>query len=212
MCRLALTFFVITMSMFIRVASPAMISQPDIGKVVTFIFSADEQGNLQVDSKSKNPIPYRTGFFVLVKNENGGPRGYGYLVTDKHALKSPQGTGFSKIFVRLNKLTGDAEFTPVDLIVNGQSIVYTHPDSTVDIAVIPVAPLESIHDFKTIPDDWLATKELPGIGEGSDVFFVGLFTTYYGEHKNNPIFRFGLIAMIPEDRLQLQDKTDIPSV
>jgi hypothetical protein len=33
------------------------------------------------------------------------------------------------------------------------------------------------------------------------VFFTGLFVAYYGEHRNNPIVRFGRVAMLPEDRI-----------
>jgi hypothetical protein len=32
-------------------------------------------------------------------------------------------------------------------------------------------------------------------------FFAGLFVSYYGEHRNNPIIRFGRVAMLPEDRI-----------
>jgi hypothetical protein len=146
----------------------------------------------------------------LVKNEAGGPGGYGYLVTDKHVLKDPQGNDFSRVYVRVNQLEGDAAFAPLDLVENGQKRVYTHPDPTVDLAVIPALPQQGIHDFKTVPDDLPATKELPGIGEGSDVFFIGLFTTYYGERKNVPMFRFGRVAMLPADRIPWQDRPETP--
>ena len=170
-----------TFTALLAPAHSAMIGQPDIGKVVTFIFTADSVGNLSRDPRNNNPTPYGTGFFVFVKNEAGGPGGYGYLVTDKHVLKDPKGHDFSRIYVRVNRVQGDAEFGALDLSENGQSRVYTHPDPTVDLAVIPVMPRAGIYDFKTVPDEMLGAKELPGIGEGSSVFFVGLFTTYYGE-------------------------------
>jgi hypothetical protein len=210
MSRFVLACLFIAVTSFISTANSAMIAQPDISKVVTFIFTADKTGNLNRDPKTNNPIPYGTGFFVLVKNEAGGSGGHGYLVTDNHVIKDQQGTPFSRIFVRLNKLSGDAEFDAIDLVSNGQSVVYTHPDPTVDIAVIPAIPDPTVYDFKTVPDDWLATKDLPGIGEGADVFFVGLFTTYYGERQNVPLFRFGRIAMLPADRISWQDRQDAP--
>jgi hypothetical protein len=56
-----------------------------------------------------NPIPYGTGFFVAVKSDDG--KGvYGYLVTAKHVLKDPQGNDFNRVYIRLNKKQGDAEF------------------------------------------------------------------------------------------------------
>jgi hypothetical protein len=212
MDRLSLigAWVLINISFSIIPAHAAMIGQPDIGKVVTFIFTADAHGNLSRDSRTNNPAPYGTGFFVTVKDESGGPGGYSYLVTDKHVIKDPHGNDLPRIYIRVNKLQGDAEFAPVDLVENGQSVVFTHPDPTVDLAVIPAFPRQDVYDFKTVPDDFLATEELPGIGEGSQVFFVGLFTTYYGEKKNVPLFRFGRVAMLPADRITWQDRPETP--
>ena len=46
--------------------------------------------------------------------------------------------------------------------------------------------------------------------KSSDVFFIGLFTTYYGERKNVPMFRFGRVAMLPADRIPWQDRPETP--
>jgi hypothetical protein len=189
----------------------AAVMPPKIKKVVTFIFLADPQGNLAHDSTTNNPIPMGTGFFVFVKNEAGGPGGYSYLVTAKHVLKDSQGRDLPRIFIRLDKLQGDSEFVSLDLLQSGRRIVYSHPtDSTVDIAVIPILPNESVYDFKAIPEDMITTKEsFAGlqIAEGTDVFFLGLFVPYYGQHKNIPVFRFGRVAMFPEQSIRWQDST-----
>jgi hypothetical protein len=75
-------------------------------------------------------------------------------------------------------------------------------------------PSQEIFSFKVIPDELLTTqdsfKELQ-IGEGSDVFFAGLFTSYYGEHRNNPIVRFGRVAMLPEDRIEWRTDASKPA-
>jgi hypothetical protein len=39
----------------------------------------------------------------------------------------------------------------------------------------------------------------------SDVFFTGLFVPHFGEKTNSPIFRFGRVAMLPEERIRWQD-------
>jgi hypothetical protein len=119
----------------------------ELKKVVTFIFPADEQGNLQRAPKTNNPIPYGTGFFVGVKGEIGKSV-YGYLVTAKHVLKDGYGNDFTRSYLRMNTSKGDAEFIPLDLIRNGQRVVYTHPDPSVDIAVVPVSPSAAQFDFK----------------------------------------------------------------
>lgn len=126
------------------------------------------------------------------------------MVTAKHVLKAPDGTNLSKTFLRLNKLKGDAEFIPLDLIQDGKPSVYIHPDPTVDIAVVPALPRQDIYDVKAIPSDMLSNKasfKEFNIAEGSEVFFTGLFVQHYGEHRNNPIVRFGRVAMLPEDRI-----------
>lgn len=186
---------------------------PDVKRVVTFIFPADAQGNLLRDAQTANPIPYGTGFFVLVKNETGKAGVYGYLVTAKHVLKNPQGEDFPRVFIRLDRLHGDAEFVPLDLIRDGHRVIYTHPDPSVDVAVVPVFPDHTLFDFKMIPENLLTTRDsfspFP-ISEGSDVFFAGLFVNYYGEHRNIPVFRFGRVAMFPDQPIQWKDSAERP--
>jgi hypothetical protein len=145
--------------MFLHSAIAAAIP-PEVKKAVTFIFPADAQGNILRDAKTNIPSPYGTGFFVTVANEPPRVGGYGYLVTAKHVLKAPDGKDFSRIFLRLNKLKGDAEYVALDLVQDGRSVVYTHPDPTVDIAVVPAFPNGSVYDFKTVPADLLTGKSV----------------------------------------------------
>ena len=183
----------------------------DVKKVVTFIFPADAQGNLLL--RDNNPVPYGTGFFVGIKDDAGNGV-YGYLVTAKHVLKDPQGNDFNRVFLRLNRKKDDAQFVALDLVQNGKRVVYTHTDPSVDIAVVPLFPSEEVFDLRIIPEEMLSTKatfDEFNIAEGSDVFFVGLFTTYYGEHKNNPIVRFGRVAMFPDDPITWVDYQGQPA-
>jgi hypothetical protein len=198
-------FLVVILVAFIGTASIAtaqtITNGNDLKKAVTFIFRADAQGDLLRDPKTKSPTPYGTGFFVGVKNDTGKGL-YGYLVTAKHVLKDQKGTDFAKVYLRLDTWNGDAEFVPLDLIQNSQRVVYMHSDPTVDIAVVPFLPNPTVFDFKILPDEILSTEETfrkYNIAEGSDVFFVGLFATFYGEHQNVPIFRFGRMAMFPDE-------------
>ena len=112
--------------------------QPDIKKVVTFIFPADPQGDFLRDRNTHDPIPYGTGFFVGVQTEDKKYT-YGYLVTAKHVLKDDKGNDFTRIYLRLNTMKEGAQFVALDLIQNGYRIVYTHSDPTVDIAVMASA-------------------------------------------------------------------------
>jgi hypothetical protein len=184
---------------------------PDMKKIVTFIFLADAAGNVAKDASGK-PIPYGTGFLVGVKIGDG-TKLICYLVTAKHVLKDEQGGDLKRVYVRLNSKEGDPNFAPLDLFENGVSRVYTHTDLTVDLAVVPVSLDEKTIDFKVLSDDLLTTKEAFNelkISEGSDVFFVGLFTSFYGQHKNFPIARFGRVAMISGEKIPWQDGPSEP--
>ena len=86
----------------------AQIIQPEIKKVVTFIFPANPQGELLRHPKTHDPIAYGTGFFVGVQTDDKKFT-YGYLVTAKHVLKDEQGNDFFRIYLRLNTLKGDAQ-------------------------------------------------------------------------------------------------------
>jgi Trypsin-like peptidase domain len=191
---------------------PAATIPSDVKKTVTFIFLPDAQGNLLRDPKTNSPQPYGTGFFVTVKNTTGEGV-YGYLVTARHVLRAPDGSNLARIFVRFDKQRGETEFVPIDLVREGKSVVYVHRDPTVDIAVIPCLPSQAVFDFKTIPEDMLSDKDSfkqLGIAEGTDVFFTGLFVSHYGDHRNDPIVRFGRVAMLPKDRIVWQENGKAP--
>jgi len=158
-----LTFLIVLLVSSIALA-PISIAQTvtngaDLKKAVTFIFPPDSHGNLRRDPKTNNPMPYGTGFFVGVKNDIGKLI-YGYLVTAKHVLKDENGNDFARVFLRLDLLKVDAAFIPIDLIQSGHRVVYTHPDPSVDIAVVPMLPSQSLFDFKILPDDMLSTKAI----------------------------------------------------
>jgi len=210
-----ITYLISFLVFFIAPCSTAMAFTipPDIKKTVTFIFLADPQGELARDPQTHAPVANGTGFFVAVKSDKDPSRNFGYLVTAKHVILNAQGTFYPRIYVRLNKKEGDAEFIPVDLTRDGNSVVSVDSDPTVDIAVIPESLPADKFDFLALRDDMLTTetsfKELP-VGEGSEVFFAGLFVNYYGEHKNNPIVRFGRVAMLPEDRISWRDDAAKP--
>jgi hypothetical protein len=195
-------------------AATAATVPPDVKKVVTFVFLADEQGNLRQDPQTKLPMPQGTGFFVALKDTSSSSGGYGYFVTAKHVLKDRTGEFFNRVYLRLNKLSGDAEYVPLDLIQDGHSVVFTHSDATVDIAVVPALPNQTVFDFKVLTDEMLTTEESFSklqLGEGSDVFFAGLLVQFFGEHRNYPVLRFGRVAMLPGERIPWSDGPSKPA-
>ena len=175
-------------------------SQPipsEVKSTVAFIYVLDQTGK---------PIPNGTGFFVGVRDTSKMDLFGAYLVTAKHVLQLDDRRTFLKtVFIRVNKLIGDAEFLRLDLYPSGkQKNIFIHPDTTVDIAVIPGIPDQSKYEFKFLPDEYLTTendiKNL-GIREGSEVFFTGLFAPFVGEHKNYPVVRFGRVALVTNEKV-----------
>jgi hypothetical protein len=177
----------------------------EVAKAVTFVFLADDQGNVRTHPETRAPVANGTAFFVLVGNENG-PGGYGYLVTAKHVVQDEQGHYHKRVFIRINGKNGGSSFAAIDVQPSGESRnVFVHNDPGVDIAVIPALPDQNLFDFLAVPLSMIRTKEelkATTIAPGSDVFFAGLFAPYYGDTVNVPIFRFGRVAMFPTDCIQ----------
>jgi hypothetical protein len=161
------------------------------------------------------PVPNGTGFFVIVENENGAG-GYGYLVTARHVLKNEQGAFFERIFVRVNDRHHGSGFIPIDLVPGGdKQNLFVHDDPTVDIAVLVGWPDQNAFDFLAIPTSLIKSKEefkKSTIRAGSDVFFAGLFAYHLGDTINTPIFRFGRVAMITDDRIRWQEASKPPEM
>jgi Trypsin-like peptidase domain len=175
----------------------AMPVPPEIKSVVTFIFVAGSSGTA---------APQGTGFFVNVKDPTSPDRIFGYLVTAKHVLQTDDQQAFrSEILIRLNVTGGESELAKVQLTPDGKNKnVFVHPDSTVDIAVVPALPGPTHFEIKTIPEDLIVTKdkfkELK-IREGSEVFFTGLFAPFVNTKRNYPVVRFGRVALVTDERI-----------
>jgi len=196
-------FIIIILIIFILggVAMAAPIPS-EVKSVVAFIFIKNEEGKL---------IANGTGFFVGVRNPSNPDSFSVYLVTAKHVLYKPNTTDFlDMVFVRLNKKEGGSQIGVIPIIAGGKKRnVFTHCDSSVDIAIIPFLPNQEEFDFKFLPEDMITTKETfkeLKIREGSDVFFTGLFTPYTGSERNYPIVRFGRVALVTDEKIEWQGK------
>jgi len=162
---------------------------PDkLRKIVVFI-GIKKSGGFQ---------PRATGF-VVSYFEHGGR--FDYLVTAEHVVAGLQSAGH-EIFLRFNTNDGKS----VDVEVPAKSWVF-HPKSEIDATDVAVAPLfiEGESEIARLPlnhptDSCIlataASLEQDGvkIGEGSEVFILGLFRNHYGADRNIPIVRVGNIA------------------
>lgn len=170
---------------------------------VGFVYALKTDGSTQA---------YGTGFFVGVKKPDATNNAHAvYFVTAKHVLKTPDRQHWLPlVLLRLNKRDGSSQFANIPLVTEGEKkTVFTHEDDSVDIAVIPALPDQSVYEYKFIPDSFLATtndiKSLK-ISEGTDIFFTGLFTPYTGKEQNHPICRFGRVALLTDEKIDWDGK------
>lgn len=173
-------------------------------------------GFIYVVQKVKEKVmirPNGTCFFVGVDIPET-ETAYVYAVTAKHVLEADHDTHrfFDQIFIRVNTKDGKSRMLNVDLFTEGsKKNVFLHEDSTVDIAVIRAHPDDEKDEFKLLPVNLIMTKDevkTLGITEGSEVFFTGLFTSHVGQRRNNPIVRFGRMALMTDEKI-LWDKNQM---
>lgn len=156
-----------------------------------------------IDTNGQPSHPNGTCFFVTVRTTNGF---FPYLATAKHVLEDTNGAILPQVAVRLSRSTGGVAFVVFPLTRAGTPFrVFTHPEPGVDLAVVPVVPdLFGTYRIQPIPSDLIATKEHMKkfkIREGDDMFFMGLFTPFYGSQANIPIVRFGRLSMMTDEKI-----------
>ncbi len=207
MTRLSSIVLVFAIGVAIAILAPAALQgapvPAEIKSIVAFLFAPSATGG--------QPLPQGTGFFVSVKHPTGQNKSFGYLVTAKHVLQSPDRKAWlPKIFIRLNTKKGDVGLIEIPVVTSGTNqTVFTHPTDTVaDVAVIPGVPDEARFDYKFLPEDFLTSKQEFSslkIVEGSEVFFTGLFSPHVGTRRNYPVIRFGKVALITDERVKFGD-------
>lgn len=163
-------------------------------KTVTFFYTSNNKEKLQAQG---------TGFLMFIPASDTTKR-YIYLITAKHVLLDTNDIPLNIIYAKFN--TKDStELLKVTLKWSGSNkTVFIHPDSTVDLAIIPVVLPKQLY-YTLIPAKDLIYKseyDSLGISVGTDVFFTGLFTAFTGSKSIYPIFRFGKICLIPRERIE----------
>jgi hypothetical protein len=144
---------------------------------------------------------FATGFFVLVETPGPTDPNFPYLVTVKHVADQLEKRDWC---VRINRRDGDAV-----LVTIRNEQWWRHPTEaqSVDCAVLPFEWRDEFNlEATAVPRSMFVTKDVienNGIGEGDEVFVVGLFTRLAGTERNIPIVRTGNIAMMPREQLPM---------
>ncbi len=137
-----------------------------------------------------------TGF--LMKHDGGS-----YLITARHVAEP---IGNDPFVIRVNE-NGRAT-----LLRSDQAEWEFHPDTSVDLAAIPLGLPGAKFDARYVAEtDVLRTMEAldrEGIGVGSFTYTVGLFRYIYGQEQSLPFVHSGNIALMPPhgERIPVWDK------
>ena len=166
-----------------------------IKKCISFIYSVDDTQHLAI---------LGTGFYVLVTTDDGSGD-VCYFVTAKHVIQDKNGKILENIVLRQNSVDGHIVY---NIITLNPDLIFIHNDPDVDLVVFPTPPDTDSIDFLGIPSVLIPSKDTIHdicIREGDDVFFAGLFDLFLGDEKNHPIFRFGKMALMTDEKIKWDD-------
>lgn len=128
-----------------------------------------------------------------------------YLISCHHVIALAKPIG--QLYVRTNSNGGTSKDVP---------IAYSRWTlcQASDLAIATVEFRIDPETYKPIPFNWLATQDkiakttYPAFGIGTEVFYAGLFSGYFGKHRNYPVARFATIALMPPgERIPLNNTT-----
>jgi S1-C subfamily serine protease len=182
--------------------------QEQLKKTVGFIRVPYRDQNGQISSV------WGTCFFVVVLDDRlGKDRGFLYTVTNRH-VATAEGTDpdalASEVYLYINRAKPERNQAIAKDVVQltGTTHWYFPADATVDLAVLPVAPQPPAADITFLPVALFATSDVlkkQRIDIGDSVVFIGFFFQFPGTTRIEPIYRQGVIAMMPDDPIKMTD-------
>ncbi|MDY2985513.1 MAG: serine protease [Synergistes jonesii] len=145
-----------------------------------------------------------TGFFCVRKVDKDG-NVIPFLVTNRHVLERQ-----NTIILRFtDKSNGNLKEVPAPLSKNGNVIYKLHPNSKIDIAVLPLNGkfiVDNNLEFNAfdIDENALTTEELrkEGVDEGSLIYMLGYPMGLVNVNSKLPICRLGCVARMSEEQIQ----------
>jgi len=176
-------------------------------------------GFITVPYKDQSATRFISGtcFFVAVPDERLGKGGsFVYTVTNRH-VATAEGVDpkalLPEVFISVNRTKPEngAALVQGALPLKGSVHWYFPSDETVDLAVLPFIPPPGSFDVMSIPISSFVTTDVmksKQITVGDSVFFIGFFLQFPGTTRVDPIYRQGVIAMMPADPIEMSDGKD----
>lgn len=137
------------------------------------------------------------GFIVHLRSQFDGTWfGHHYIVTNEHVVRRAGDTPT----LRINTRNGKTE-----ILKTAQDDWVKHPDGD-DLAVFEIV-FRPEHDVISVGlEDFVPKNKLPyWIGVGTETLMVGRFQSHDGKQRNTPVVRYGNIAMMPKEPIELPD-------
>lgn len=165
---------------------------------VTFLF-VDVPG----DDGSLRPQPQGTVFFV---RHSFSGREFLYAVTARHVVEGTRSLSerAGQPYLKLNYASGASSYR-VDL---PSEAWWTEGGADVDVALARVTFSVAGLNFYAFsssefmgPNYEVGPEHMKPLGEGDDLFFVGLFLAHPGIERVLPIVRFGNVALMPHEKV-----------
>lgn len=117
-----------------------------------------------------------------------------YAVTNRHVVE-----GGCPV-IRLNTIDDE-----IDVLELEQDDWILHPEGD-DLAVAAIDLPNGRHKYHPLdPGEFITRYDVTGLGAGDDTFMVGRFISHAGRQRNTPSLRFGSIAMLPFEKVRLEN-------
>jgi hypothetical protein len=150
-----------------------------------------------------------TCFFVFYEDKRVGENGgFIYLVTNRHmaepGIEDGKSYPVTSTSLRMNLKASEKGSLEGPVSVGSQPRWFFPDDNSVDLAVIALAPDQGTYDYAPFPVSLFATRDVvvaQGIAEGDNILFTGYFYQFPGLKKFQPIVREGVLAMMPDEKL-----------
>jgi hypothetical protein len=162
---------------------------------------------VRIEVRTGNTVGVGTGFFFAMLQDTA--RNVPVIVTNKHVVAGAQRGSFVLTRANADGTPNLGSQIPV-VLDNFESLWIPHPDSSIDLAVMPIAPLlnQAVSkgftpfyrtiDKSVIPSD-AQLKELTAVEE---ILMVGYPIGLWDRANNYPIFRKGITATHPANKYE----------
>ncbi|HEX3731896.1 MAG TPA: trypsin-like peptidase domain-containing protein [Mycobacteriales bacterium] len=137
-----------------------------------------------------------TGFLVQWLVDDTVNLAVNYVVTNSHVAKKAEA-------IRVNTIDGGNN------VISISPEQWIHHQAGDDIAIAPIGLSPDRFRYKVLPARFFLNKaeiEELNVGPGDDVYFMGRFVTLDGKQRNQPVVRFGSIAMMPGEPIHQKDR------